>query len=123
MSSREETIKHIRQHIPDESTVDADKQARLIAEVVIRARHRQQAQKCQPKDAKERVVDDETKLTAMIALADVPELTAEVWTDHRICGMTQIEIARREGVSRERIHQRIKRADSLILRFLGRRPS
>ena len=66
--------------------------------------------------------DDETKFAAMIALADVPERTAEIWTDHRICGIPQAELARREGVSRERIHQRVKRADNLILRFLGRRP-
>ena len=53
MSSREETIKHIRQHIPDESTIDADEHARRIAEVVLRARRRTEAQKCQPKDRRD----------------------------------------------------------------------
>ena len=66
------------------------------------------------------IFDDETKFAAMIALPDVDMKSAEIWVDHRICGISQAQLALREGVSRNRINQRVIKADRVIGRFMGR---
>lgn len=66
-------------------------------------------------------MDDEMKLLAAMGLADANERTMEVWVDHRLVGIPQTVIALRDGVSRNRINQRVKSGDEWILRFLQSR--
>lgn len=63
-------------------------------------------------------LDDSMKLLAMCGLAKTNERTMEIWVDHRVLGIRQDDLARREGVSRNRINQRVKSGDEQILRFL-----
>lgn len=60
------------------------------------------------------------KILAMLGLADVNEKTMEAWVDYRVVGLPLKTIAQRDGVSRNRIHQRVKQADGRIRKFLER---
>lgn len=65
-------------------------------------------------------LDDDSKIVAMIELATMNPRYAEIWVDRNIVGLPIIEIARREGVGRQRIHQMLGKIDAKILPFLRR---
>lgn len=63
-------------------------------------------------------MDDDAVILLMLALADTPALTREVWVDHVLLGIPQTTLADRHGVSRARIWQRVHAADTRVRRYL-----
>jgi DNA-directed RNA polymerase specialized sigma24 family protein len=61
------------------------------------------------------VRDSTALLQLLVVLATVNTRSREVWVDHRLVGLSQRDLARREGVSSNRICQRVRSVDTAVL--------
>ncbi|RDI73285.1 hypothetical protein Gocc_2885 [Gaiella occulta] len=59
------------------------------------------------------------ELLPPLTALDLPDRQREAWFDHRVLGMTQDEIAGRDGVTRQAVSQWVIQVDGRLAALLG----